>query len=114
MQDVETVTATVDLDEVLAYRASMASLQEQASAATRIPCVDVDFALCGEATAFLPMQLSQPKFGRRCARLVRASFPFCACAAHCTGGFCRWRSSWTAPQPLCCAPWCRASRRSHP
>jgi NAD+ synthase (glutamine-hydrolysing) len=67
MQDVETLTATVDLDEVQSYRASVASLQEQASSAARVPCIDVDFALCGGAEAFVPMQLSAEVSPRRCA-----------------------------------------------
>ena len=66
LQDVETLTATVDLDEVASYRASIASLQEQASSTERIPCVEVDFALCGSPEAFLPMRLSDEVAARRC------------------------------------------------
>ena len=68
VQDVETLTATVDLDEVTSYRASMASLQEQASSTERIPSVEVNFALCGMPEAFLPMRLSDEIAPRRCAQ----------------------------------------------
>ena len=44
--DVEVVTATVNLDEVLSYRGAISSVQEQASAAPRYPSVRVDFDLC--------------------------------------------------------------------
>ena len=69
VQDVEVLTATVDLDEVTSYRASMASLQEQASSTERIPCVEVNFALCGTPEAFLPMRLSDEVAPRRCAQM---------------------------------------------
>ena len=50
--DVEVVTATVNLDEVLSYRGAISSVQEQASAAPRYPTVRVDFSLChNERTA---------------------------------------------------------------
>lgn len=46
------MTATVDLDEVISYRAAVSSLQEQASSAPRVPTIAVDFNLCvpNEAT----------------------------------------------------------------
>ena len=72
MQDVETLTATVDLDEVLSHRAATASLQEQASSAARIPTIEVPFALCGGASSFLPMQLANPVEPRRQAPLLTA------------------------------------------
>jgi hypothetical protein len=49
VQDVEVIEAIVDLHEVQSYRAAIASLQEQASSVTRIPCINVAFSLCGSA-----------------------------------------------------------------
>jgi NAD+ synthase (glutamine-hydrolysing) len=46
VKEVEVVTATVDLDEVVSHRGSVASLQEQAAMAPSMPLVEVDFALC--------------------------------------------------------------------
>ena len=40
------VIATVDLDEVVSYRGAVSSLQEQASNASPVPTVAVDFDLC--------------------------------------------------------------------
>ncbi|KAI3428464.1 hypothetical protein D9Q98_007289 [Chlorella vulgaris] len=46
LKEVEVVTATVDLDEVVSYRGAVASLQEQASSAEPVPLVHVEFSLC--------------------------------------------------------------------
>ncbi|KAL4439201.1 hypothetical protein ABPG77_004103 [Micractinium sp. CCAP 211/92] len=46
LREVEVVTATVDLDEVVSYRGAVASLQEQASSADPVPLIHVDFSLC--------------------------------------------------------------------
>jgi NAD+ synthase (glutamine-hydrolysing) len=40
------VTATVDLDEVVSFRASISSLREQASSMMQPAFVPVDFNLC--------------------------------------------------------------------
>jgi hypothetical protein len=74
MQEVETVTAIVDLDEVRSYRAAKASLQEQASSALRIPCIAVDFSLSDQTTTFLPMELSTEIPIRRCVTTAQ-SYP---------------------------------------
>ena len=66
LQDVETLAATVDLNEVRAFRASMASLQEQASAAARPATVHVPFALCNAADAQLPLHLTPERTPSRC------------------------------------------------
>lgn len=47
--DVEVVTATVDLDEVVSYRGAVSSLQEQASNASPVPTISVNFDLCQPA-----------------------------------------------------------------
>ncbi|KAK9820653.1 hypothetical protein WJX81_008191 [Elliptochloris bilobata] len=47
--EVEVVTATVDLDEVVSYRGGIASLQQQASAAPRVPVISMDFRLCHDS-----------------------------------------------------------------
>ncbi|DBA79501.1 TPA: hypothetical protein ACH3X2_007768 [Trebouxia sp. C0005] len=46
VNEVEVVTATVDLDEVVRYRGVISSLQEQASKAEHVPTVYVDWAAC--------------------------------------------------------------------
>lgn len=46
VNEVEVVTATVDLDEVVRYRGVISSLQEQASKAERMPTVYIDWAAC--------------------------------------------------------------------
>ncbi|GIL46495.1 hypothetical protein Vafri_3475, partial [Volvox africanus] len=48
LEEVEVVTATVDLDEVVSYRCSISSLREQASTTSAPAVVHVDFRLCGE------------------------------------------------------------------
>lgn len=40
------VTAAVDLDEVVSFRAAVSSLREQASCSSLPALVDVDFQLC--------------------------------------------------------------------
>jgi hypothetical protein len=42
----QVVTATVDLDEVVSFRASISSLREQASTTTKPAFVCVDYKLC--------------------------------------------------------------------
>ena len=39
----------MDLDEVVSYRGSVSSLQEQASSVARVPLIPVDFNLCHSA-----------------------------------------------------------------
>lgn len=47
LQDVEVVTATVDLDEVVSKRAAFSAMRCQAAAAPQLPFLDVPFSLCG-------------------------------------------------------------------
>ncbi|KAK9815368.1 hypothetical protein WJX72_002356 [[Myrmecia] bisecta] len=55
VSEVEVVSATVDLDEVVSYRGAISSLQEQASRAPSVHNVDVDFSLChGSTSVVLP------------------------------------------------------------
>lgn len=49
VRDVEVVTATVNLDDVVSFRGSVASLQEQASTVATVPFIDVPFCLCVSA-----------------------------------------------------------------
>jgi len=61
--DVEVVTATVDLDEVVSYRGAVSSLQEQASSASPVPTVYVDFNLCHPARkAAVPSAPIEPRY----------------------------------------------------
>lgn len=46
LRDVEVVTATVNLDDVVSYRGVISSLREQASSSARLPVVRVPFDLC--------------------------------------------------------------------
>ena len=46
LQDVEVVTATVDLDEVTSRRGAFTSMRQQAASAPRVPLVQVAWALC--------------------------------------------------------------------
>ena len=46
VREVEVVTATVDIDEVVSYRGAISSLQEQASNHRPIPHITVPFRLC--------------------------------------------------------------------
>eukprot|EP00250_Pteridium_aquilinum_P018390 c24065_g1_i2 orf=296-2500(+) len=48
LQDVEVLTACVDLDTVTSYRGAISSLREQASQQHPFPCVKVDAQLCAE------------------------------------------------------------------
>lgn len=61
--DVEVVTATVDLDEVVSYRGAVSSLQEQASNASPVPTVSVDFDLCHPTErAVVPSAPIEPRY----------------------------------------------------
>ena len=61
--DVEVVTATVDLDEVVSYRGAVSSLQEQASSAPRVPTIAVDFNLCcPDETGVIPNGPIEPRY----------------------------------------------------
>ena len=61
--DVEVVTATVDLDEVVSYRGAVSSLQEQASSASPVPTVYLDFDLCHPAEkAVVPSAPIEPRY----------------------------------------------------
>jgi NAD+ synthase (glutamine-hydrolysing) len=63
VSDVEVVTATVDLDEVVSYRGAVSSLQEQASSAPRVPTIDVDFNLCcQDETGVIPNGPIKPRY----------------------------------------------------
>lgn len=63
VSDVEVVTATVDLDEVVSYRGAVSSLQEQASSAPRVPTIDVDFNLCcQDETGVIPNGPIEPRY----------------------------------------------------
>lgn len=54
------VHAVVDLSEVESYRASVASLQEQAAAIELPHHIDVSFKLCSSASAQIHSQVSLP------------------------------------------------------
>ena len=60
MQDVEVVQAVVDLSEVESYRASVASVQEQAASVEPLHHVDVPFKLCSSEPTLMHAQLSLP------------------------------------------------------
>ena len=61
--DVEVVTATVDLDEVVSYRGAVSSLQEQASNASPVPTISVDFDLCHPTDrAVVPSAPIEPRY----------------------------------------------------
>ena len=63
IEDVEVVTAIVDLDEVVSYRGAVSSLQEQASSAPRVPTIEVDFNLCHLAEdAVMPSAPMEPRY----------------------------------------------------
>eukprot|EP00884_Botryococcus_braunii_P002474 jgi/Botrbrau1/12227/Bobra.0197s0020.1 len=65
LADVEVVTATVDLDEVVSYRGAVSSLQDQASGAERVPLIPVDFEVCHpveECRTLLPSRPISPHF----------------------------------------------------
>ncbi|KAF1323399.1 Nad+ synthetase, partial [Globisporangium splendens] len=54
VQDVEVVTATIDLDDVRSYRGAFSSRSEQASSLdTVIPKINVNFSLCHDESAFV-------------------------------------------------------------
>ena len=81
--DVEVVTATVDLDEVVSYRGAVSSLQEQASSASPVATISVDFDLCHPTDkAAVPSAPIEPHYhlpeeeialGRTLNQLPRAS-----------------------------------------
>ncbi|KAF5843733.1 glutamine-dependent NAD(+) synthetase [Dunaliella salina] len=52
LEDVEVITACVDLDEVVSFRGSVASLREQASTAQSPNFIPVDFRLCKPQSCF--------------------------------------------------------------
>ena len=53
----------MDLDEVVSYRGACSSLQEQASAAPRVPAIAVDFALChAQSAGVVPDGAVQPRY----------------------------------------------------
>lgn len=64
-RDVEVVSATVDLDEVRAFRGAFISRMVQASEAPPVPRVEVDFSLSGPAPAppspAVPIRLHAPE-----------------------------------------------------
>lgn len=63
MHEVEVVSATVDIDEVVSYRGAISSLQDQASAHEPHPHIHVPFRLCTtHAIALLPSSPTQPRF----------------------------------------------------
>eukprot|EP00798_Chlamydomonas_sp_ICE-L_P005201 gene5201-18428_t len=64
LKDVEVVTATVDLDEVVSYRCARASQREQASSVAALVLVPVDFKLCVSKTSALTAELSEPAKAR--------------------------------------------------
>lgn len=77
LQDVEVITADVDLDSVVSFRASISSIQEQASCVAPIPTVTVDFSLCAHAQAGAtrgPTTISLPITAKRCACILPARF----------------------------------------
>ena len=61
VREVEVVTATVDIDEVVSYRGAISSLQEQASGHQPHPHIAVDFCIChSEAQSLIPTTPRQP------------------------------------------------------
>lgn len=52
LQDVEVLTACVDLDAVTSYRGAISSLREQASQQGTLPCINVDMQLCEHHDSF--------------------------------------------------------------
>lgn len=61
MREVEVVTATVDIDEVVSYRGSISSLQEQASGHQPHPHIEVDFRIChSQAQSLIPSSPIEP------------------------------------------------------
>lgn len=63
MREVEVVTATVDIDEVVSYRAAVSSLQSQAAAHQPLPQVNVNFRICeDEAAVLYPTPPTEPRY----------------------------------------------------
>ncbi len=59
LSDVEVVTATVDLDDVVSKRGAFTSMRQQAAAAEQLPFIDVAFRLCG-ADPTAPSRCANP------------------------------------------------------
>ena len=65
MREVEVVTATVDIDEVVSYRGAISSLQEQASGHEPHPHIAVGFCIChSEARSLIPSTPVEPFYHR--------------------------------------------------
>ena len=76
IEDVEVVTATVDLDEVVSYRGAVSSLQEQASNATPVATVSVDFDLCHPTDrAVVPSAPIEPRYHLPEEEIALGKFP---------------------------------------
>lgn len=61
LEEVEVVTATVDLDTVVSQRGAFTSMRMQAASVPRIPFIDVDFRLCGPpGAAAAPSRCADP------------------------------------------------------
>jgi hypothetical protein len=83
VSDVEVVTATVDLDEVVSYRGAISSLQEQASTAVRVPGIPVDFNLChGTEGALVPTSEILPHYHEPEEEIALGLFPPHFCPAN--------------------------------
>ncbi len=76
IEDVEVVTATVDLDEVVSYRGAVSSLQEQASNASPVATVSVDFDLCHPTDrAVVPSAPIEPRYHLPEEEIALGNFP---------------------------------------
>ena len=63
VSEVEVVTATVDIDEVVSYRGAISSLQDQASSSKPYPQIHVPFDLChDDPERELPSSPMQPRY----------------------------------------------------
>lgn len=60
VRDVEIVTAAVNLDDIVSFRGGISSLQEQASAISLVPLVNLNFDLCDHQAAPSTCLPSQP------------------------------------------------------
>lgn len=54
MQDVEVVTATIDLEDIRQYRNAIRSRSDLAASSPSYPRINVDFALSPDNDVFLP------------------------------------------------------------
>eukprot|EP00455_Lapot_gusevi_P003048 TRINITY_DN1125_c0_g1_i2.p1 TRINITY_DN1125_c0_g1~~TRINITY_DN1125_c0_g1_i2.p1 ORF type:complete len:713 (+),score=222.83 TRINITY_DN1125_c0_g1_i2:82-2220(+) len=61
VQDVEVVTAVVDLEEVRSFRAAISSRNKQASGAEVIPSIKLDFNICPGSVRFVPTPPMRPR-----------------------------------------------------